>query len=228
MRSLSVHPLRLPGIRVGSWVDENTDFSVLQLSNEEVGFSRSRERKFQVFVQIGFGEYLVFGFGLEAEQSRHDVRTLNVNHESDLSLYVRIIFGNHEYESSRRSEGVTYPFHFLEPMPNLPLDLAIKQSAEQRNLGARAHLGPLAEGNMKSDDILDHGPRFEFVKCTCRELDAETGQESTSVDRGNDSRSDSSAVSQPVQVWSSLNVERISGDEPTESRGFGTANHLLP
>ena len=62
-------------------------------------------------------------------------------------------------------------------------------------MGARAHLRPLAEGNVKGDDILDHGARFKFMKRVGRELDAETGQESTFVGGSNDTRSDPSTVS---------------------------------
>ena len=40
-----IHPPQFPGRRVGSWVDENTDFCVFQLSSEEVGFSCSGECK---------------------------------------------------------------------------------------------------------------------------------------------------------------------------------------
>jgi len=40
----------------------------------------------------------------------------------------------------------------------------MEQSAEQRDLGARTHLRPLAEGNVKRDDILYHGAGFELVK----------------------------------------------------------------
>ena len=65
-----------------------------------------------------------------------------------------------------------YLSHFLEPISKLSFNLAIEQSAEQRNLGARAHLGPLAEGDVKSDHIFYHGTRFEFVKRAGRELDA--------------------------------------------------------
>lgn len=43
-------------------------------------------------MNLGFGEGLVLDFGFEAEQSRHDVRALDINHESDLSLYVEIVF----------------------------------------------------------------------------------------------------------------------------------------
>ena len=49
-------------------------------------------------------------------------------------------------------------------MSNLPLNFAIEQPAEQRNLGAGTHLPPLAEGNVKSDNVLHHGDRFEFVE----------------------------------------------------------------
>lgn len=66
-------------------------------------------------------------------------------------------------------------------MSKLSFDLAIEQSAEQRNLGAYAHLRSTADGNVEGDYVLDHGPRFEFVKRTSRELDAETGQETTPV-----------------------------------------------
>ena len=71
----------------------------------------------------------------------------------------------------------------------------MEQSAEQRNLGARAHLRPLAEGDVEGDNILDHGTRFEFVKRAGRELDAETGQQSTFICGSNDTRSDPSTVS---------------------------------
>jgi len=71
-------------------VDENTDFCMPQLSSEEVGFSRSRECKHQFFVHVGFGEGLVFDFGFEAEQSRHNIRALDFDHESDLSLRVEL------------------------------------------------------------------------------------------------------------------------------------------
>ena len=37
---------------------------------------------------ICFGEELVFDFGFEAEQSRHDIRALDVDYKSDLSLMV--------------------------------------------------------------------------------------------------------------------------------------------
>ena len=49
-------------------------------------------------------------------------------------------------------------------MSKLSFDLAIEQSAEQRNLGAYAHLRSTADGNVEGDYVLDHGPRFEFVK----------------------------------------------------------------
>ena len=52
---------------------------------------------------------------------------------------------------------------------------------------------------MKGNYILDHGARFELVKRTSRELDAEAGQETTFVGRSNDTRSDSSTVSQTVK-----------------------------
>ena len=81
---------------------------------------------------------------------------------------------------------------------------------------------------MKGNYVLDHGARFELVKRTSRELDAEAGQETALVGRSNDTRSDSSTVSQTVKGWSGLDVEEVSGDEPTESCGFGTANHLRP
>ena len=117
----------------------------------------------------------------------------------------------------------------LEPISDFPLDLAVKQSAEQCNLGARAHLRPLAEGNVKGDDILDHGTRFEFVKRAGGELDAETGQESTFICGSNDTRSDPSTVSQPARKWSGLDAEdSFLRDGPTESREFGTADHPPP
>ena len=81
---------------------------------------------------------------------------------------------------------------------------------------------------MKGNYILDHGARFELVKRTSRELDAEAGQETTFVGRSNDTRSDPSTVSQTVKGWSGLDVEEVSADEPTESCGFGTANHPRP
>ena len=95
-------------------------------------------------------------------------------------------------------------------MSKFSLNLAIEQSAEQRNLGARAHLGSTADGNVEGDYVLDHGARFELVKRTSRELDAETGQETTTVGRSNDTRSDSSTVSQTIKGWSELNVEERS------------------
>ena len=60
---------------------------------------------------------------------------------------------------------------------------------------------------MEGDYVLDHGAGFEFVKRTGRELDAETGQEATPIGRSNDTRSDSSTVSQTIKGWSGLNVE---------------------
>ena len=96
----------------------------------------------------------------------------------------------------------------LEPISNFSLNLAIEQSAEQRNLGARAHLRPLADGNVKGDYVLDHCARFELVKRTSRELDAEAGQETTFAGGSNDTRSDSSTVSQAVKRWSELDVEK--------------------
>ena len=95
----------------------------------------------------------------------------------------------------------------LEPISNFSLNLAIEQSPKQRELGARTHLRSLAEGNVKSNDILNHGARFEFVKRAGRELDAETGQEFTLVGGSNDARGDSSTVSQPVKKLSRSSVE---------------------
>ena len=115
----------------------------------------------------------------------------------------------------------------LEPISNLSLNFAIEQSTKQRNLGARARVRPLANGNMKGGYVFDHGARFEFVKRASGELDAEAGQE-TFVGRCNDTRSDSSAVSQTVKRWSRSDVENVSGGEPTENRGFGTANRPRP
>jgi len=92
-------------------------------------------------------------------------------------------------------------------MSNFSFNLATEQSAEQRNLGARAHLRRFANGNVKGDDVFNHGARFELVKCTSRELDAETRQESTSVGRSNYTRSDPSPVSQPARRWSRLITE---------------------
>ena len=48
---------------------------------------------------------------------------------------------------------------------------------------------------MKGDDIFDHGTWFEFMKRAGRELDAETGQESTFICGSDDTRSDPSTVS---------------------------------
>ena len=88
MGSVNIHPPRFPSIRVGSWVDKNTDFCVFQLSSEEVGFGSSGECKPQLFANIGFGEDLVFGLGFEADQSRHDICALDLDHESNFSLRV--------------------------------------------------------------------------------------------------------------------------------------------
>ena len=43
-------------------------------------------------MHIGFGEDLVLDVGFEAEQGRHDVCALDVNHESELSLYIEVAF----------------------------------------------------------------------------------------------------------------------------------------
>ena len=67
-------------------MDEDTDFGMFQLSHEDVGFGRSGKSQLELMVVTGFGEDLVFDFSLEAEQRRHDVRALDVNHKSDLSL----------------------------------------------------------------------------------------------------------------------------------------------
>jgi len=92
----------------------------------------------------------------------------------------------------------------------LSFDLTIEQSAEQRDLGARAHLRSIADGNVEGDYVLDHGARFELVKRTSRELDAETGQETTTIGRSDDTRSDTSTVSQTIRGWSGLNVQECS------------------
>jgi len=55
-----------------------------------MGLCRSRECKPQFFVHIGFCEDLVFNFGFEVEQSRHGIRALDVDHESDLSLCIEL------------------------------------------------------------------------------------------------------------------------------------------
>ena len=74
-------------------------------------------------------------------------------------------------------------------------------------MGACARLRPLADGNVKGNYVLDHGTRFELVKRASRELDTEAGKETTFVGRSNDTRSDSSTVSQTVKGWSGLDVE---------------------
>jgi len=94
-------------------------------------------------------------------------------------------------------------------MSKLSLDLAIEQSAEQRNLGARAHLRSISNGNVEGDYLLDHGARFEFVKRTSRELDAQAGQETIPVGRSDYTRSDSSTISQTIRRWSGLDVEEL-------------------
>lgn len=87
----------------------------------------------------------------------------------------------------------------LEPISNFSFNLAIEQSAEQRDLGARTYLHPLAYGNVKSDYILDYCARFELMKRTSRELDAETRKETTFTCGSDDTRSDSSTVSQAAK-----------------------------
>ena len=82
-------------------MNENTDFGVPQLSNQEMGLGCSGECELERFADISLGVDFVFDFAFEADQGRHDVCALDINHESDLSLYMRIAFGKYKYELSR-------------------------------------------------------------------------------------------------------------------------------
>lgn len=51
-----------------------------------MGFSRLGGRQPEFMVAIGFSEDLVFNPGLGMEQSRRDIRALDIDHKSNLSL----------------------------------------------------------------------------------------------------------------------------------------------
>lgn len=113
---------------------------------------------------VSFGEDLALDFSFKAEQGRHDVCALDVDHESGLSLYVEIVFDKPKVGVFVHPRFLTHLSHPAEPISDLSLNLTIEQSAEQRDLGARTHLCPLAERDVKRDDILYHGAGFELVK----------------------------------------------------------------
>ena len=46
-------------------MDQNANLGMFQLSHEDVGFCRSGESQLELMVVIGFGEDLVFDFGLD-------------------------------------------------------------------------------------------------------------------------------------------------------------------
>ena len=52
-------------------------------------------------MQIGLEENFVFDLAFEAEQGCHDVCAFNINHESNLSLYIRIVSRKDKYELSQ-------------------------------------------------------------------------------------------------------------------------------
>lgn len=81
-------------------MNENTDFGVPQLSNQKMGLSCSTECKLEWFVDISLGVNFVFDFAFEADQGRHGVCALDINHESEPSLHTRIVFGKYKYELS--------------------------------------------------------------------------------------------------------------------------------
>jgi len=82
-------------------VNENTDFGVPQLSNQDMGLGCSTECKLEWFVDISLGVNFAFDFAFEADQGRHGVCALDINNESDLSLYMGIVFGEYKYEPSQ-------------------------------------------------------------------------------------------------------------------------------